>query len=133
GRVAEGVLTIPYSGFGGPIVCNPGKTVTVIGKYRDAVDGGGIRIIRENKLYEYGENLGGVNILDDPGWTWDINEKWLREAVARNDIIRVISDPREAENLWSTVGSTRSPFGNEVAVLESLGYKFDDITFEFSR
>lgn len=148
GKIVGDVLTIPYSKFGGNIVCQANKTTTVLGKYIDLVDGDGIKFIKENKLYKYGENIGGVNILDDANWSWPINENWLREAVQRGDVIRVISDPRDIRNIYRmknghfvdafdnviseseilTKGSL-SPFGREVQLLDELGKKFNPTSF----
>lgn len=129
GKIAGNTLTIRYSKFGGDIVCQPEKTTTVIGRFFDLADGDGIKVIKENKLYKYGENPGGINILDDANWSWKINENWLREAVGRDDVIRVISDPHILENLYTFKNgiqtSNLTTFGNELKLLESLGFVQD--------
>lgn len=135
GKINNDVLTIPYSKYGGDIICDPNKCTTVIGRFNDLVHGGGIKVIKEDKLYEYGENIGGINILDDPNWNMLVNEKWLREAVERGDIIRVVSDPTARVNIWvdGFVGGTKTPFGREIELLENLGYRFDAATFQFVK
>ncbi|MEX1238494.1 MAG: fibronectin type III domain-containing protein [Cyclobacteriaceae bacterium] len=135
GKISGNTLTIRYSKFGGDIVCRPEKTTTAIGRFFDLVDGDGLKVIKENRLYKYGENPGGVNILDDANWNWEINEKWLRDAVGRGDVIRVISDPSSRINMWvdGVVSGKKTPFGKEVDLLEDLGYTFDMSKFEFVK
>jgi hypothetical protein len=135
GRIVNNVLTVKYGKFGGDVVCEATKTTTVIGRYEDLVDGGGIKTIKDNKLYNYGENPGGINILDDPQWDWPLNEKWLKEALDRGDVIRAISNPSKIENLWvdGIVGGKPRPFGQEVDLLQKLGYRFDFNNFIFTK
>ncbi len=135
GKIVDEVLMVPYSKFGGDIICAPNKTTTVIGRFSDMADGDGIKFIKENKLYVYGENVGGINILDDANWSWLLNERWLRDAVERGDVIRVVSNPAASVNLWADgiVGGIETTFAKEVRLLESLGYRFDATKFEFVK
>ena len=59
----------------------------MIGKFIDNYDGGGIELIKNSKMYRYGENTGGINILDEDSWNslsqeaQDIlNQGWLEAA-----------------------------------------------------
>lgn len=135
GKIVNETLIIPYPGFSGDVVCTAGKTTTVLGKYIDRVDGEGLSFIKANKLYHYGEDVGGINMLNAPVYSWPLNEQWLREALDRGDVIRVVSDPRANVNLWvdGIVGGKRSPFGQEVDLLEELGYRFDAVKFEYVK
>lgn len=139
GRIVDNILTFKYTGFGGDIVTNPSKTTTVIGRFNDAIHGGGISKIKESGLYNYGENIGGINILDAPPGTWteQLNLDWLNDAIQRNDVIRVVSDPLDDRNLFrvdsfGNITSELTPFGLEVNRLNLAGYTFNPNTFEFT-
>jgi hypothetical protein len=139
GKIVDNILTFKYTGFGGDIVTNPSKTTTVIGRFNDAIHGGGISKIKESGLYNYGENIGGINILDAPPGTWteQLNLDWLNDAIQRNDVIRVVSDSLDDRNLFrvdsfGNITSELTPFGLEVNRLNLAGYTFNPNTFEFT-
>lgn len=108
GKVINGKLNIKYSGFGEDIVCDPNKTTTLLGKWKDPVGGGTIDII-DSKLFKVGENKGGANVLsfDGSGMSevqqWAVNSKWLNEAAQRGDVIRMVSDPMNLNNLFKSL------------------------------
>ena len=42
-----------------------------------------------------------INILNiDTGWTLTVNMQWLQNAIDRDDIIRIISDPNHPRTIW---------------------------------
>lgn len=125
-RFTNNIMEFNYTGFGGKIITQPGKTTTVIGKYA-----GGTQSILNTGLFKYGENVGGLNLLNDPAWTLPKNIAWLDDAISRNDIIRVISDPTNINNIGSPGSLTT--FGEEVNHLLQAGYTFNPVTFTFSR
>ncbi len=145
GYIAEGRLTVKYSGYGGDIVCDNVKTTTVLGKWKDP-SGGGTGDIINSKLSKSGRNSGGANVLDEDipsDWSdqqiWDnVNEPWLREAADRGDVIRVVSDPNLPSNIYKADGSL-SFFGREHELLTKpvsqggLGYTYDSSTFTYVR
>lgn len=90
---------------------------------------------KNSKLFKYGENPGGINLLNDPNWTWDINRRWLTDAANRGDVIRAMSDPTNVHNVWidGIVGGTRTTYGKEIKLLEDFGYRFDASKFEFIK
>ena len=108
GKVVDGKLNVGYSGFGGDIVCDPNKTTTLLGKWKDP-DGGGTKDILDSKLFKVGENKGGANVLsfDGSGMSeaqqWAVNYKWLNEAAQRGDVIRVVSNPMNLDNLFKSL------------------------------
>jgi hypothetical protein len=133
GKIVDNKLHVNYSGYGGEVICDPNKTTTVLGRFNDG--NAGTSVIKDSKLYKYGEDTGGVNMLDEPNWTWDKNEEWLTAAANRNDVIRVVTDPTNNANIWvnGTVGGTRTTFGREVELLENLGYTYNSSTFQFIK
>lgn len=137
GKIVGETLTILYPGFGGDIKCHPGKTTTLIGRFMDKEDKYGLTFIKDSKLYHYGENLGGINMLNVPKdvYDWPLNKQWLKDALDRGDIIRVVSDPRKVMNQWvnGIVRGKQTPFGQEIEVLEGLGYRFDIEKFEYIK
>ncbi|QTE21822.1 hypothetical protein [Polaribacter cellanae] len=137
-RIANNVMTFNYSGFGGKIITNPNKTTTVIGRFDDLINPPGVKTIKDSSLYKYGENSGGINILDAPTGTWSIqlNMDWLNDAIQRGDIIRVVSNPLDNRNLFrldsfGNITNQLTPFGMEVNRLNLAGYTFNPSTFEF--
>lgn len=132
-RILDNILTFKYAGFGGDIVTHPDKTTTVIGRFEDLITPPGIQVIKESGLYKYGENIGGINILDSPNWSWPINESWINEAIIRGDVIRVVSDPNNMNQIWinGVVGGTRTTFGREVKLLLDAGFVFNPFNQTF--
>ena len=126
GEIINKQLKIKYSNFGGDINCHPNKTTTAIGRFYDEVNGGGTSVLKESKLYKYGENSGGVNILDDPNWTWQKNADWLNAAIERGDDIRLVSDPSISKNIYIFKDGVQTDdlttFGKEIKLLKSKGY-----------
>ncbi len=115
-ELVDGVKKFKYLGFGGDIVATPNKTTTIIGKWNDLVDSGGTKQIIENGLSKSGDNIGGINALDiaeditgmSDNEIWDLfNKGWLDDAIAREDIIRSISNPFDNTNLYK-----QDPLGN---------------------
>lgn len=112
-ELVDDIKKFKYSGFGGDIATTPNKTTTIIGKWDDVIDSGGTKEIIENGLSKSGENVGGINALsfDGNGMTvdqqWVINQQWLDDAIARDDIIRSISNAFDNENLYR-----KDPLGN---------------------
>ncbi|RYZ84654.1 MAG: hypothetical protein EOP04_17590, partial [Proteobacteria bacterium] len=106
------------------------KTTTVVGRFM-----GGVEHIKSTGKFRTGANKGGINLLNLKNWSWEANEIWLKEAIARNDIIRAVSDPRKLDNIWENgkVGGTRTTFGKEVKLLEESGYRFNEKTSEFVK
>lgn len=127
-QIVNKKLLLKYSThYGGDIICHDVKTTTVLGRYIDEVNGGGTRVVKTSKVYNYGENPGGVNMLDDPKWTWEINKEWLNKAVERGDIIRLVSDPNNAKNIYIFKNGVQTDelttFGKEMKFLKEKGYK----------
>lgn len=135
GHIAEGRLTVKYAGYGGNIVCDNVRTTTVLGRFFDDINGGGTSVAKNSNLFKYGESRKGINLLNDPEWTWDINKQWLIDAVNRVDVIRVMSDPTNMNNIWidGIIGGTRTTYRKEIRLLEDLGYKFNPSTFQFVK
>lgn len=93
------------------------------------IDGGGTSEIISTGLSKSGENIGGVNVLSESipaGWTnqqvWDnVNEPWLRAAVSRDDVIRVVSDPLKDSNIFRlSDGIPSSVFSNPTSIADYL-------------
>lgn len=92
-------MTFKYAGFGGNIVTNSNKTTTILGRYIDNINKDTKSII-DSKLLKFGQNKGGLNLLDES--TWNnltqsqkelLNYNWLEKAFTRGDDIRLISNP----------------------------------------
>jgi hypothetical protein len=120
GRIVDNNLHVNYSGFGGEIVCDPEKTTTLLGKWKDPACGGTCETI-DSRLSKSGQNTGGVNAFSEDipaGWTpqqiWDnVNEPWLQNAALRGDVIRVVSDPLNIKNIFAnTEGIPASVFSS---------------------
>jgi len=97
-RIVEGIMTFKYSGFGSNIITNPNKTTTLLGRYADNT-GNGTKAVLDSKLFKFGENKGGFNLLDESTWSnltqnqRDLlNHNWLEQAFQRGDDIRLVSD-----------------------------------------
>ena len=130
GEISGDLLKVKYPHFGGDVVCHSTKTTTVVGRFE-----GYISIIKDSKLWKYGDNPSGINILNDPNWTWPINQQWLTSAANRGDIIRAVSDPTDINNIWKNgiVGGEKTTYGLEVDLLDDLGYTFNPTKFEFTK
>lgn len=145
GKIIGDRLHVKYSGHGGDIVCDPDKTTTILGKWKDPSCGGTCEVI-DSRLSKSGQNIGGVNVLSEnipSGWTdqqiWDnVNEPWLRDAASRGDVIRVVSDPTLPTNIYKPDGSL-SFFGREHELLTKpvsqggLGYTYNPSTFSYVK
>lgn len=103
------LLKVKYIGIGGDIVMHPTKTTSVIGKYQPTDGGPGTKNLIESGITKSGENAGGVYVLNNPtntqGWPYQQNwnqiyKLWLDAAASRRDIIRVVSDPSLASNIY---------------------------------
>ncbi len=146
GKIVGDVLTIPYTKYGGDIVCVPQKTTTIVGRFEDMIDGGGTGEIINSGLSKSGQNIGGVNVLGEnipAGWNnqqiWDnVNEPWLRAAASRDDVIRAVSDPTLPSNIYKADGSLTF-FGREHELLTKplsqggLGYTYNPSIFAYTK
>jgi hypothetical protein len=115
--------------FGGnSIALIEGQTTTIIGRFK-----GGVEHIIATGEFRTGANPGGLNVLNIKIWNWEKNALWMKEAINRKDIFRVVSDPSKSENIWENgiINGSRTSFGKEVEFLENNGYKFDSKTSEF--
>lgn len=70
------------------------KTTTLIGKADD------IKEVIKTGQFRTGANTGGINILNLKSWARYKNIQWLQAAIKRGDVIRAVSDPRLAKNIW---------------------------------
>jgi RHS repeat-associated protein len=129
-RSMVSINTTKYLFGGNSINTVKNRTTTVLGRFK----GGTEHVIATGK-FRTGVNNGGLNVLSIKNWEWKKNAQWLNEAISRNDIFRVVSDPRKIENIWENgqVNGTRTTFGREVEMLEKAGYEFNDKTFEFVK
>lgn len=135
GEIIDNLLKVKYSNYGGDVVCHSSKTTTILGKFNDVVTGGGISVVKDSKLFKYGENPAGINLLNNPNWTWEINRQWIIDAINRGDIIRVVSNPNHIDNIWidGIVNGIKTPYGREIELLEASGYRFDSSKYEFVK
>ncbi|MCB9278499.1 MAG: hypothetical protein H6562_06270 [Lewinellaceae bacterium] len=123
---------VKHNGFGGDIFCPLDKTVTVIGLYHPYQQLLGTwYLIDDLKLFKTGVNPGGLNLLNAPNWSWDLNRDWLYEAaIVRGDIIRIISDPDIPSTIWDNGiqpglpghNGIKTVTGLEIDFLKSYGY-----------
>lgn len=121
---------IKFGGFGGNVTANAGKTTTILGRFK----GGTEHIIASGK-FRVGQNTGGFNLLNIKNWSWEKNAQWLAEAIERNDIFRVVSDPRDMKNIWKDgiINGERTTFGQEVEMLETANYKYNPKTSQYEK
>ena len=115
-----------------------GKTTTVLGVY--LIDTGAILEELGNvKSTDFGARDGGFNLLNTPDelyidakqfWA-EYNQPWLDNAIARQDIILIATEPTE-DNLYRINKETGerelTGFGREYNYLISHGYKYDPVT-----
>lgn len=81
------------------------------------------------------DNLGGINILNIPGdeWSLTVNMQWLQNAIDRNDVIRIISDPLENCTIWKNgippgmpgYNGRKTVVAKEIDYLVARGYVYD--------
>jgi hypothetical protein len=144
GEISENLLKVKYAGFGSDVICHSTKTTKVIGKYQPPGGAPGSKNLIESGITKYGENPGGVNVLNDltntQGWSdqqiWDqINKPWLDAAANRGDIIRVVSDPLDLANIYKggNPANGLSFFGREVERLDQLGYAWNSSLFQYVK
>lgn len=112
GEISDNLLKIKFNGFGGDVVTNPTKTTTVVGKYLSSNGESALKNLIESGLTKSGENIGGVNVLNDltntNSWSkqeiWDIiNKPWVDGAIMRGDVIRATADPLIIGNVFNNV------------------------------
>ena len=116
----------------------PNKTTTVLGTYKS--DTGAILDELGNvKSLDFGPRDGGFNLLNTPDelyvspnqfWN-EYNKPWLDNAIARNDIFKIATEPTwdnlTRVNMFS--GKTElMGFGREYTYLKKHGYYFDFVT-----
>ena len=116
----------------------PNKTTTVLGTYKS--DTGAILDELGNvKSLDFGPRDGGFNLLNTPDelyvspnqfWN-EYNKPWLDNAIARNDIFKIATEPTwdnlTRVNMFS--GKTElTGFGREYTYLKKHGYYFDFVT-----
>lgn len=110
------------------------RTTTVFGRFVDLVNGGGIEATMKKFKFKTGENQGGFNILNISNWTLVRNKAWIWDAAARGDKIRFISDPKNPKNIYRNgISGELTVTGEEVKLLESLGYRWNPNTKEYNR
>jgi len=159
-RISGDVMEIIYRGFGGNIKNSVDKTTTLIGRWSNQLED-----IWKNGLALQGKNKGGFNILGDPPTgtpeeVWAFNKKWLEDAIARGDDIRVTADPLDINNVYfnrENISSTHFQsmnslksylinisessrqfeqlgfYGKEIRHLLKNGYEFNPITKQFYK
>ena len=142
------------------IVADPNRTTTILGAY--VVEDNGKVVFRDMpqlfdnfgnlKNADFGAKKGGFNVLNvgegfyEPGSFFDkYNRPWLLEAIQRDDIFYVASDPtqeififkRDKSGNWLVDKITgerlRTGFGKEVKILEDNGYKYDPVTKTYKK
>ena len=116
----------------------PGKTTTVLGKY-DKDTKYILEELGNIKSTDFGPRDGGFNLLNTPDdlfktpeqfWI-EYNRRWLDEAIARGDIIKMATEPI-SENLYTFNKDTGlreiTGFGREYEYLLEHGYEYDSLT-----
>jgi RHS repeat-associated protein len=121
---------------GNHVITLANKTTTVLGRFT-----GGVEFVKASGQFRYGENRGGINLLNVSQETYNAvikkggdelfwqqyNKPWLRDAINRGDNIRLVSDPYNPKNLFvNGVNGERTMFGREVEFLEANNYTFVD-------
>jgi hypothetical protein len=155
------VLTLKFPAFGGDIVSHHSKTTTLLGKFLEGAPNGTDALIKSGLT----ESITGVsskttfNVLNDPNFAgWITNKVWLDDAIARSDIFRAISDPKDIGNVFFNIGgidptkfsnintlknyllnltsdeiNQLSYYGREIRHLFQNGYTFDSLTKQFIK
>ena len=127
---------IPTSGVS--LKATPGKTTTILGTYADDT-GNILNELGNIKSMDFGPRDGGFNLLNTPdeiynrlgpdGYWNQCNKPWLDNAIARNDIIVLATEPTE-NTLYRinkiTGMKELSGFGREYQYLIDHGYVFDN-------
>ena len=137
-RIANGIMTFKYTGFGGDIITNANKTTTILGRYVDNI-GKGTKSILDSKLFKFGENKGGFNLLNENTWgnlTQNqkdlLNYNWLEQAFKRGDDIRLVSDQT---NKFSNGILTQ--YGKELnwidKFINTYNYSYNSVTKTFIK
>lgn len=157
--------TVPLAGTyssGASIVAHPDKTTTILGSY--VMQDGKVTHKDMQELFEnfgnlknadFGERKGGFNVLNvgdgfyEPGTFFEkYNRPWLEQAIKRDDIFYVATDPTrdififerdKATNKWvytdppANTVRKRTGFGKEVLILEQNGYNYDAATKTYKK
>ena len=139
---------VPTSGA--KLVATPGRTTTIIGSFRTDMEKI-IEMLGNYKNEYFGPRPGGFNVLNVPDETFNRagnnfmkthNFPWLREAMERNDIFKVVSAPVFKENsvLFKTVrqadGTIKreiTGYGQEYLEMRRNGYSYDSAKGEMVR
>lgn len=137
----ENLFIHKYTGFGLDVRCPLDRTTTIIGLLGDSDPSRltGTRYFFDVGLYKKhlppNNNSGGINILNIPSAEWTIakNMQWLQNAIDRNDIIRIISDPFDDRTIWRNGippgvpghNGLKTVTGLEIDYLLERGYFFD--------
>lgn len=82
------------------------KTVCIIGRCIDDIDGGGTREILKRAPYKTGNNPNGINMLNLNRMEWNLekNLNWLKEAIDLEHHIRFVSNPMDPRNWFNSKG-----------------------------
>ena len=123
---------------GASLKATPGKTTTILGTYADDT-GNILNELGNTKLMDFGPRDGGFNLLNTPdeiynqlgpdGFWNQCNKPWLDNAIARNDIIVLATEPTENTlyRINKVTGMKElSGFGREYQYLIDHGYVFDN-------
>lgn len=144
------------------IVAHPDKTTTILGAY--VAQDGKITYTDMPQLFDnfgnlktadFGAKKGGFNVLNvgegfyEPGTFFQkYNRPWLEEAIKRDDIFYVASDPTKEIFIFERDKGTgdwvytdppantvrkRTGFGKEVQILEQNGYTYDPATKTYKK
>ena len=111
------------------------KTTTILGNYTNDIQ----HVISELKYpknHDFGAKAGGFNVLnvpDDwyksPDQFWrEYNKPFLDQAIARNDVISMATNPLKDLSLLVKPDGTLTGFGKEYKYLTSHGYQYDKAT-----
>jgi hypothetical protein len=113
-RILSNIISYKFAGFGGDVVSDPSRTTTIIGKYLEGQPNGTHALIQSGLTESVtGSVKTTFNVLNDPFFAgWDTNRAWLDDAISRDDVIRVISDPQNADGF----------FKQEIEYLKTKGY-----------
>ena len=144
GHVKNPSKKLKYMSSNGSVLeTTPGRTTTVIGTYHPDT----MAILDElgnKKSLDFSAKNGEFNLLNipdelyiSPRQFWEeYNRPWLDKAIARNDIIKIVTEP-EWSNLtrinWENNKFELSGFGREYTYLKKNGYTFDSIKKEMVR